>query len=567
MRDGLQSRGMASRAGMVTPGQGGYNTLSTGTEIKISDRPVTNHGVSGMKTASQGPGRRIADTSYYMGTIQNRIKEISQEINKMGAEVDKFHSESAQYGQLERKYETLIKEVRNLEGQLADYNLSMDKFRTSTEPEEVKFYHMRLQEDNQKEAAEIDRIFILKKEREQQIEALESSIKSIHEAQENKLKQLHPEKLQQYLHLVEENQEVSTKVMSQRSEIEMIKSKIQHLEMEVEKDKYRQLAVDLTKQVDELRKESEQLEDTARTCRMDPEEARTILLTKLKTAQERKKTVEDQIDDIERDNSKTRKAVMDITADLNERKSDKGRDEPSKYEQLLKKDAQMTQFIEGFQATVAKEMEDQMKAKENIVGLLEHISAGVNADVSNMSKARLGEMKEDLSFKSKQMETSQATKVRLEQELQKREVELQKLNNLDGKIAVELESLNETMRKKREEMVHFDKIDELKDAAEATTALLERTKRGYLRRRDAIKQQVHAQAVKLDQKKNKLAESDTHKMLLSMEKRLRHHTQTTFQMQEYIEKMTRETDFKTTKASCINLVDEIMAKHHKIQRL
>jgi hypothetical protein len=384
-------------------------------------------------------------------------------------------------------------------------------------------------------------------EREQQIEALEKSIRSIHEAQENKLKQLHPEKLQQYLHLVEENQEVSGKVMSQRSEIEMIKSKIQHLEMEVEKDKYRQLAVDLTKQVDELRKESEQLEETARTCRMDPEEARTILLTKLKTAQERKKTVEDQIDDIEHENNKTRKAVMDITTNLNEQKGDKGRDEPSKYEQLLKKDAQMTQFIEGFQATVNKEMDDQMKAKENIVGLLEHISAGVNADVSNMSKARLGEMKEDLSFKSKQMETSQATKVRLEQELQKREVELQKLNNLDGKIAVELESLNETMRKKREEMVHFDKIDELKDAAEATTALLERTKRGYLRRRDAIKQQVHAQAVKLDQKKNKLAESDTHKMLLSMEKRLRHHTQTTFQMQEYIEKMTRETDFKTTK--------------------
>jgi hypothetical protein len=219
----------------------------------------------------------------------------------------------------------------------------------------------------------------------------------------------------------------------------------------------------------------------------------------------------------------------------------------SRYEQLLKKDAQMTQFIESFDTTVAREKEEQLKAKENIVGLLEHISAGVNADVTNMSKARLGEMKEDLSFKSKQMETSHATKMRLEQELQKRQVELEKLNSLDGKIAVELESLNETMRRKREEMIQFDKIDELKEAAEATTALLERTKRGYLRRRDAIKQQVHALTVKLDQKKTQLAESDTHKMLLSMEKRLRHHTQTTFKMQEYIEKMTRETDFKTTK--------------------
>ena len=34
--------------------------------------------------------------------------------------------------QLERQYETLIKTVRGLEGELADYNLAMDKSRTST---------------------------------------------------------------------------------------------------------------------------------------------------------------------------------------------------------------------------------------------------------------------------------------------------------------------------------------------------------------------------------------------------------------------------------------------------
>jgi hypothetical protein len=34
--------------------------------------------------------------------------------------------------QYERQYETLIKNVRSLEGELADYNLAMDKSRTST---------------------------------------------------------------------------------------------------------------------------------------------------------------------------------------------------------------------------------------------------------------------------------------------------------------------------------------------------------------------------------------------------------------------------------------------------
>lgn len=37
----------------------------------------------------------------------------------------------------ERKYETLIREVRNLEGELADQNLALDKQRTGTRVEDV----------------------------------------------------------------------------------------------------------------------------------------------------------------------------------------------------------------------------------------------------------------------------------------------------------------------------------------------------------------------------------------------------------------------------------------------
>jgi hypothetical protein len=36
---------------------------------------------------------------------------------------------------LERRYETLIKSKEILEGELADYNLALDKTRTSTDPE------------------------------------------------------------------------------------------------------------------------------------------------------------------------------------------------------------------------------------------------------------------------------------------------------------------------------------------------------------------------------------------------------------------------------------------------
>ena len=35
------------------------------------------------------------------------------------------------------RYEELDKEVRNLEGRLADYNLALDKIRTKTRPEDI----------------------------------------------------------------------------------------------------------------------------------------------------------------------------------------------------------------------------------------------------------------------------------------------------------------------------------------------------------------------------------------------------------------------------------------------
>jgi hypothetical protein len=38
----------------------------------------------------------------------------------------------------------VLYQVRSLEGQLADYNLALDKVRTSTDPEEVKQYQRQV---------------------------------------------------------------------------------------------------------------------------------------------------------------------------------------------------------------------------------------------------------------------------------------------------------------------------------------------------------------------------------------------------------------------------------------
>jgi intraflagellar transport protein 74 len=52
--------------------------------------------------------------------------------------------------------EELNNEVRQLEGQLADYNLALDKLRTNTRPEDVKNTYQHVKNNNEKLKLELD---------------------------------------------------------------------------------------------------------------------------------------------------------------------------------------------------------------------------------------------------------------------------------------------------------------------------------------------------------------------------------------------------------------------------
>ena len=66
----------------------------------------------------------------------------------------------------ERRYEELIKVVRALEGELADYNLAMDKARARTDPEDVVHYKNKLADMNMQVKQQVDHIFLERQRRE-----------------------------------------------------------------------------------------------------------------------------------------------------------------------------------------------------------------------------------------------------------------------------------------------------------------------------------------------------------------------------------------------------------------
>lgn len=60
--------------------------------------------------------------------------------------------------------------MRQLEGQLADYNLALDKLRTNTRPEDVSNTYNHVKNNNEKLKNELDEIFMQRKRVEEEVE-------------------------------------------------------------------------------------------------------------------------------------------------------------------------------------------------------------------------------------------------------------------------------------------------------------------------------------------------------------------------------------------------------------
>lgn len=60
----------AMRQGTAARREANYSGVGQNTKVNVVDRPMTNHGVGGMKTAAQGPGRQIYDRTYYMNLLK-----------------------------------------------------------------------------------------------------------------------------------------------------------------------------------------------------------------------------------------------------------------------------------------------------------------------------------------------------------------------------------------------------------------------------------------------------------------------------------------------------------------
>ncbi|NXB42722.1 IFT74 protein, partial [Leucopsar rothschildi] len=395
----------SSRGGSLTPG-----VLSS--QIKVADRPVTQQGLSGIKTAMKGPQRQIMDKTYYLGMLRNKTSDLKTEINKLQEEVEMYKQEKSVYLSYEKRAEALAGELKDLQGQLADYNMVVDILNTSTDIAEVIHDYNMLKVQNDRDAQSIEKIFTERQATEKLYQAVEEDIKREKVLADDILKDMSQENQAKYMEMKATNEKLSQELIVQQQELDALNVKEESLRAEIVHSGMKQRAVQLYEEIHELKERRDRM--IAEDKNMEsPQEERERLLKQarienvVKDDSQKIASMERQLAEVKEKTDYFKKVIQRLDMDL---ESSRG-EENWKYKELKKKEESMDNFLETFEDVKNQELERKAQLEANIVALLEHSSRNLNhmKQISSVTNQELKIMQEDLTFKSDEMQKSQST--------------------------------------------------------------------------------------------------------------------------------------------------------------
>jgi len=574
MRPGTQMGGgnPMGQSGRVPTAQGGRMTSASRTrqgtaqqpvigvgamtEVKVSDRPMTMQGVMGMKTGSLGPKRQIYDRTYYLVELRKRCQELVDEVYRLNKEINDIQQDNNVYASLEKRYDSLVKTVRSLEGDLADHNLATDKQRTDTRPEEVHHMYTIMKSQNEQQRADVDQIFLEKRSHEEEIGRMEQEIGAIARQAEERLNELHPDQRREYDELREESKRLSADLAEARDELDQVSGRLNAMESKLRSDPYRTRHRQLNQTRRDLETQVTQLREEVQQGSMSIPEQREILLSKVKNDNAEIVATEKSNSEQKLENERLRAQIREVIADVEEKKEENS--DQQKYEILFTKDQEMTAFIEGFAEAKAEEERKIKEKQESIERLQLIISKSLELPPDVTPESHLRDMEDELDFKKAQLQNSETTQSRLEAELAKREGELEKIESLDVKISLELSQVEEKMRQYETEIVErYDKIEEMKAQGALEAQRLEDSKKGLEERSQALRQQVNVLRLRYDGKRQQLQDDETAAALEAQEQRIRQFGQTLHTLRSFIVQKTSESDFRIEMAASLEIAAQL----------
>ncbi|CAG0914290.1 unnamed protein product [Notodromas monacha] len=532
----------------------GQNSGIVTAQVNVVDRPITQQGLGGLKTAGKtgrGPNRQVQDKSYFMGLLRTKTNELQSEITKMSKEIDDFSKEQSTYLIYDKRVKELAGEWNELQGELADYNLLVDKLNMDSEIEEIQSEVNDLKAQNNAEAAAVDEIFAEKQNKEKIIRALEAEIEQERNLADNLIGSMDPRAREQYSSLQAANSSFLARFDTLQQELDALNARKAQVEGELSMSHVKQDVVKLYEQLAEAEEDLRRV-TAENDARGTPAQERERLLRQVKDDNAEIAAMDRQASALSEEIRSIKDEISQLDADIEESQSERSH----KYRELRKREETMDQFLENFDTSKLEEAAKLGKLEASVVQLLERLARAM-AMVDRLPNPKdFSDMKDDLAFKEGELRKSRSTVEGLAQEKAQLQSNLEKIEALEEKVTTEMAQLKEKRQAMIDEMAVYSRPEVLKrDAEDKENELsqeLADLEKEYKASSLAVKE-LHAEHERL---KKSLEENETYAQLRNLERKWGNLEQNNYAVRSAIRVKQAEANVGAIKAKVFSALKE-----------
>ncbi|XP_015752644.1 PREDICTED: intraflagellar transport protein 74 homolog [Acropora digitifera] len=328
---------------------------------------------TGMVPGTARPGSRAGELTgdFCLCIFRAKITDLATEISKLQKEIESFNQENATFLTYEKRAEGLASEIKELQGQLADYNTLLDKINTDTEMDDIIQDYDTLKVQNEREQNSIDELFTQRRDKENQIKQLELELDQERRMAESLVEDMPPDQKAKYAKLKTINNSLKSDLEQKQQELDALTTRIQNLEEEVSSSSVKQEAVTLYEKLNELEEKKQSLiDEMEKENKGTPAEERERLLKQVKEDNQEIASMERKTSELREKIEAVNGEIQQVDMDLEEHQGERN----VKYKELKKREETMDGFLDTFDEVFENEQSRKEQLGSSIVTILEHMS-------------------------------------------------------------------------------------------------------------------------------------------------------------------------------------------------
>ncbi|EUB58013.1 Intraflagellar transport protein [Echinococcus granulosus] len=520
-------------------------TSALNTELSIEDRPIT---AQGLKTAPKGPQRwrrQVEDRAYFIGVLRGHINAITGELNIIVAQHEEAEKEAQSFVQYEKMAEALAAELRALQGELGDYNTLVDKATLGHDISTIELDWEDVKAANERAEMTLERFFEERKKKEAQLKALELEIEQEKKIAESVVEEMNDEQKAAYLKLRDFNDHLLQQLTIGQNKIAQMSARRSELETDISTSKIKQEAMRILGQLREVEAKRDQLQ-AEEANKEDPQAERERLLAKVKEDNRETANMDREIRELNEMICSDESTLHQLTTQL---KDDSSNERTQKIWELQRREAQIEAFLTSYETARAEEVEGLASTEDQIVRALERCAQYVVSTEQTMEMRSSGggngveAVADQLKFKTREMSKSANTAEALDAERTRLQRDLQKIDQLEGKITQELQTLKKNIASMEADLKKFNDLTSVGEATEEKKASLMQEQEHLRETRENLATLTTQLTDACTAVEVQLNAQETHLQLCSLEKRLVASEQTRRALAESVAKKRAACDF------------------------